>query len=424
MTKPRTNTLEALRALISERQQYEQWISTLKAKRSGTSETVFNRVYADYRGRLERVVEQVRSHADELQVSIKEVSNKLHEVARDEEAKRDSIQEAELRAAVGEYDATQWESMRTDASLELEKIAASRSGLEAQLSELEGIRKLSEVTVPSDEAGEPVATSPADTSSPPAAGPGDTFRLYFGNESADAAGVAVPEKTPLSAQPATGGAIAPETAPGNKSDGRSTDGREDQQTPERRPPVDAGWPQREVAVDASAPAAAATGPTAAAAAAARFRNRSGAVGDQPAAPPAPAGSEMPGRAMDHQQRTAENTAASGGPSSQAGSSPAPRKSTPTVAQPLVSSTDPAVAAPRPSATPVAPPPAPAPPPRRRRDTPVGKDSQFSSGFSRPVQTPADGRPEVNKTLKCPECGTPNYPTEWYCERCGGELATM
>lgn len=32
--------------------------------------------------------------------------------------------------------------------------------------------------------------------------------------------------------------------------------------------------------------------------------------------------------------------------------------------------------------------------------------------------------EQVKTLKCSECGTMNYPTEWYCERCGGELAAM
>jgi hypothetical protein len=32
--------------------------------------------------------------------------------------------------------------------------------------------------------------------------------------------------------------------------------------------------------------------------------------------------------------------------------------------------------------------------------------------------------EQAKTLKCQECGTMNYATEWYCERCGGELATM
>lgn len=30
----------------------------------------------------------------------------------------------------------------------------------------------------------------------------------------------------------------------------------------------------------------------------------------------------------------------------------------------------------------------------------------------------DGR----KSLRCGECGTMNLPTEWYCERCGGELA--
>jgi hypothetical protein len=38
----------------------------------------------------------------------------------------------------------------------------------------------------------------------------------------------------------------------------------------------------------------------------------------------------------------------------------------------------------------------------------------------PATTPkASG---VAKTLKCGECGTLNRPTEWYCERCGAELA--
>jgi hypothetical protein len=59
-------------------------------------------------------------------------------------------------------------------------------------------------------------------------------------------------------------------------------------------------------------------------------------------------------------------------------------------------------------------------------------SKSASGRS----TPADdeppsalGRPtprtsQAIKTLKCQECGTLNYPTEWYCERCGGELAAL
>jgi hypothetical protein len=29
-----------------------------------------------------------------------------------------------------------------------------------------------------------------------------------------------------------------------------------------------------------------------------------------------------------------------------------------------------------------------------------------------------------KTLKCSDCGAMNYPTEWYCERCGAELASL
>jgi hypothetical protein len=40
----------------------------------------------------------------------------------------------------------------------------------------------------------------------------------------------------------------------------------------------------------------------------------------------------------------------------------------------------------------------------------------------PGQTGKTGAPGVAKTLKCGECGTLNRPTEWYCERCGAELA--
>jgi hypothetical protein len=38
--------------------------------------------------------------------------------------------------------------------------------------------------------------------------------------------------------------------------------------------------------------------------------------------------------------------------------------------------------------------------------------------------PANEDAEVEKTLKCRECGTMNLATEWYCENCGAELAAM
>ena len=32
--------------------------------------------------------------------------------------------------------------------------------------------------------------------------------------------------------------------------------------------------------------------------------------------------------------------------------------------------------------------------------------------------------EGARTLKCAECGAMNFPTEWYCEKCGAELASL
>ena len=44
------------------------------------------------------------------------------------------------------------------------------------------------------------------------------------------------------------------------------------------------------------------------------------------------------------------------------------------------------------------------------------------GSVAPPQPIAAGAQE--KTLRCQDCGAMNYPTEWYCERCGGELAAL
>jgi hypothetical protein len=41
-----------------------------------------------------------------------------------------------------------------------------------------------------------------------------------------------------------------------------------------------------------------------------------------------------------------------------------------------------------------------------------------------AEPPAAGGKNQAKTLKCGECGTLNRPTEWYCERCGAELAAL
>jgi hypothetical protein len=48
----------------------------------------------------------------------------------------------------------------------------------------------------------------------------------------------------------------------------------------------------------------------------------------------------------------------------------------------------------------------------------------SSGSAMPEAKDRASGSAGQKTLKCGECGTLNRPTEWYCERCGAELAAL
>jgi hypothetical protein len=315
MTKAKTNALDALRTLIAERQQYEQWIATLEAKREGTPEHVYDRVRADYQSRLERVVGDIRGHAEELQLSISTLSSRLVEVAREEDTRREGLQEAELRAAVGEYEPDQWEQLRTEAERSLEKIAADRASLDSQLSELRAIQKLSEV-------GSPALPASASTDRPQS--------------------VSQPER-PAAAASSVSQEQAPAPAPSSQQPASSP-----QQAPKTEP-----------AKPAEAPATAPVAPT----------------------PQAQAGS---GAAAAHEQGRQALEPVGARAAAQPGDAAASASGAP-----------------------------------RAR---TGRTPPSGSSAMRPRSEAA--KPDNAKTLKCPECGTANYPTEWYCERCGGELATM
>lgn len=321
MTKAKTNALDALRTLIAERQQYEQWISALDSRRAGTPEHVFERVRGDYQSRLERVVSDIRGHAEELQLSISTLSSRLVEVAREEDTRREGLQEAELRAAVGEYEPEQWEQLRTDTERELARIAADRASLDNQLGELRAIQKLSEVGSTGSPAPEDTARGrpeplKAETPAPVATSVEPTVAAPPANPAPAASALEVPPEVVSASGHRSGTSASPAL--------------------ESRP---------ESAAAASGASTESPG-----------REVSRKTGDQPRLPLDQAGSAAGSAA----------TSASRG---------------------------------------------------RGAKTPPGGTAAVR-GKSEPA------RPDGSKTLKCPECGTPNYPTEWYCERCGGELATM
>ncbi len=335
MTKAKTNALEALRALIAERQQYEQWIATLESKREGTPVHVFERVLGDYNSRLQRVVGDIKGHAEELQLSISALSSRLVEVAREQDNRRDALQEAELRATVGEYEPQQWEQLKAEAERALEKIAADRAGLDAQLAELRSIQKLSEVG-------------------------------SIGSVADVAAAVSATAESTVSSQPAAPTPLASPTPPASPA---STDGPSAPYVSQGSQP--ASYTQR-------APS-------------------SGGTESAPLSSTAVTTSQPDARDQGHlplEQAAAASAAvlssspASSAPSGGSAQTPAPSSEGSSI------------------------------PPRAR----TGKTPPFGGA---PVKAkPPEPRTDQAKTLKCPECGTANYPTEWYCERCGGELATM
>jgi len=145
----RNKTLELLRGLLAERQQFEQWLSALANKRADTPGAVYERVSQDYQSRLDSVLDRLQSHTQDLQGSMSELTQQLAEVTERETGKREAQQEAELRAAVGEFAAERWDEMRRDAELELKKIGQERSGIESQLVELSGILELTQGRTPS-----------------------------------------------------------------------------------------------------------------------------------------------------------------------------------------------------------------------------------------------------------------------------------
>ena len=105
-----------------------------------------------------------------------------------------------------------------------------------------------------------------------------------------------------------------------------------------------------------------------------------------------------------------------------GGSAAPPRSTPTgtpaaanppAPAPRVSQATPAPAA---ALDPASAPAEPAPAAEKKKPTPEKPDNALGLRSSDVAEQP--------KTLKCAECGTMNYPSEWYCERCGAELAQI
>ncbi len=337
-----TNSMDALNALMEERNRYEQWLGQLDARKGTTPSHVFDRVRSDYGGRLTKVLDQLAGRATELQVTASTLAEKVATLYADETTLRDERAEAELRASVGEFSLDHARDVMQRCDEAIATLGAERAQIGAELGRVQEILAVA-VRPPTPPSGEePIV--PIESLAPPVA-------------------VEPPPQATRAAQPAAPLAPPPTVPP---------------------QPV------------ASRPAAAATFDELA------FLQ---SVVERPApAMPADLAHAAPEPRVEHRLESRP--------------APAPSRA------PMIDPVDveaPAAANAAPSRRNVAPTPV-------LTSTPLlEKEGHEANSTLTPGSIPAflkDVPTEQIKTLKCQECGTMNYPTEWYCERCGGELAAM
>jgi hypothetical protein len=380
MAKAATQSqFEQVTALYEERQRFEAWLSALEAKRATTPVHIYTRVHADYGARLQRVVEELRTHRTALQETESTLIDRLTALDAEEAKHRDEAAEAELRAMVGELAAAQFDEVTERTSGAIATLSEERARVQAELSQLRHLLDVGTAPLP---ASAVTNDSPrAESLTPPES---SRVRLV---DSGSPVSAPVPNSPPLptpddwelSFENALG-------APPSPPPPRNSGARAEEKAPEKGPekslepnPFD-DLEFLKTMVD-------------------RNSGDHGAVG----------GSREQGAGSANHDRAPEPQAPAPEPLQTMPMSP-PVKQRPGQSVPVAA-----------SGLPLIMPDAPAPSrPEPRFPQAGGASASRDTVPSYLKEAP----PEQVKTLKCQECGTLNYPTEWYCERCGAELAAL
>jgi hypothetical protein len=359
------SALTTVGSLMEERVRYEAWLQALNARRAETPKHVYTRVHADYTARLESVILRLTGHVEALRGELTTLTTRIALLDEQQHRARDERAEAELRSHVGELSPEAWVEFVAQSDKTIERLAKQH----AQAAE--ALRLTREFLIDAEK----------------------------------------PATPPTSAAP-----VAPAPA--------SSKEKEAERKPEAAPPP----PPPPSAAAAPAPTVTAEikpKPTASVATQGGVPRLRPLPGREP--PPAPAASP---KAANFDELAFLSSVVPG--SGDSGSAAEP---------PIASASAPS--APRA--------PAPAPAPRasvasrnpfaqRAQDKIVNNDGAAGPkieagkvGARSPLAANVSGNNpivlrdkanEAAKTLKCGECGAANYPTEWYCERCGAELASL
>jgi hypothetical protein len=321
-----------IEALLQERARFQQWLGKLDSAASSAPAAVRQKVRADYHGRLEAVIEQLKSHAATIQEELDRHRSSQQELESRRLMADEALSEAQVRYAVGEYSDEDWSRLSSEGNGKLEALQRELATVGAEIARLAEVQAL--------------IAQPARPESAPEARPPEPE----------------PELEPVVAVSQHRPAPPIEMLPDPTPDASVAVGS----PPPHEPVPDFG----------------------AAAGAPRFvpRPSSDPVQARPASRPA-ATTVKPGAPPLDELAFLKSV---GGDKPQTADERKPRRSGETA----------------------------------RPAEPVAAPTATASAATPPQPSAKPGQPSQAKTLKCGECGTLNRPTEWYCERCGAELAAL
>lgn len=437
MSSSEKDTVDTVEKLLSERRKVSGWLDALANRRAETSPTVYQRVHDDYTAKLDKVQAKLLAASDAVQIAAADVATRLTDKEEAVVIKGDERAEAELRAAVGEYSEREWEKRRARLDEELAAVTTERNALRDELSRLRAVLdEVSQTGAPKGDLPEPEGTTV----------PGVADSAAAGNAAGESS-AAMPAATDLDAASlpsietfAEDARIAVDAGEGAVAvaDLAFASGVTESTTGSDGSAVDGAIALPVIASDAGASAEAAPAPLAPAIA--REWTVGGEDGVAASSAPTPVVSSeaivlSPPVIPIHEQSiiAAVEPAQALAPSfdelaflKSVTGRPTPPPTRPPMAGGAESSE--ASGAEREGGESArdgrsyAMPEPPIPFPDHIPEARVSQEMTppRESFFGRP--TPRTS--EAVKSLRCQECGTLNYPTEWYCERCGGELAAL
>jgi hypothetical protein len=132
MTEQSPVSIDDVRALVAERHRFDEWLNALEARRDSTPEHVYTRVHGDYEARRSQVMTSLHAHVPGLEQLLANLDTQAGELGELAQGEEDERAEAMLRHAVGEYDDTKWNEVRERVEASLASLTTERGALDAQ----------------------------------------------------------------------------------------------------------------------------------------------------------------------------------------------------------------------------------------------------------------------------------------------------